>query len=133
MERYEMQEQWKDIKDYEGMYQVSNMGRVRSLDRVVEMSNGSEKLIRGQMLTVTTDQYGYCKVHLSKDNKKKMHRVHRLVAEHFIENPNEYAFVNRHNKDLKNNRADNLYWEDKGISLGNAGKIGGKVSKKKGA
>jgi hypothetical protein len=68
---------------------------------------------------------------LSKDNKKAMFRIHALVAEHFLNKPIEGEwFVNRYDKDLKNNRVDNLYWESKTVSLSNAGKIGGKISKR---
>ncbi|MDO7487016.1 NUMOD4 domain-containing protein [Peribacillus frigoritolerans] len=125
-----MKEQWKAIKCYEGLYEISNHGRVRSLDRVIEMKNGVQRPTKGQMLKPTKDQHGYLKVHLSMEDTKKMFRVHQLVALHFIDNPNGYTFVNRLNKDLTNNRADNLYWETPFVSLGNAGKIGGKISKR---
>lgn len=130
-----MKEIWVDIKGYEGRYQVSNLGRVRSLDRIILMRNGAKRLQKGQLIKPTKDQYGYLKVHLSKNDKKKMFRVHKLVAEHFIEKPEGYEdgiwFVNRKDKDLNNNRVDNLYWEKDTVSLSNAGKIGGKATKRK--
>ena len=128
-----MNEQWKAIKGYEGIYEVSNLGRVRSLDRVTEMKNGKSRPTKGQIITITKDNYGYCKVHLSKDDRKTMIRVHRLVAEAFIEKPLDIDgewYVNRVDKDLDNNKVDNLYWEKDSVSLSNAGKIGGKKSKR---
>ena len=127
----EMKECWVSIKGYKGIYEVSNFGRVRSLDRYVEGKDGSRRKIKGRMINPTLDRAGYPKVHLSVDNKKTMYRVHKLVAEHFIEKPLEGKwFVNRKDGDRTNNKVDNLYWEKDSVSNSNAGKIGGKVSKR---
>lgn len=97
-----MDEKWKAIKDYEGLYEVSNMGNVRSLKRAT--TNG--KVLKG-----VPDKDGYLGVSLSKENVKKRHRVHRLVAFAFIEN-NDPAkiIINHKNEDKQDNRAENLEW-----------------------
>ena len=94
-----MNEEWRDIKGYEGRYQVSNLGRVRSLLR-----NG---LIRKQKLFGNTD---YLHVVLLKDRKYTRLSVHRLVAEHFVEGYKEGYVVNHKDENKHNNRADNLEW-----------------------
>ena len=76
-----MKEIWKDIEDYEG-YQVSNFGRVRSLDRY----DGRGWWIKGRILKPIMDKKGYLTVGLSKNNQRKTFKVHRLVALHFIPN-----------------------------------------------
>lgn len=119
------------VRGYEGLYEISNLGRVRSLDRYVTGKDDTQRKIKGIMIKPTLDRAGYTKVHLSVDNKKTMFRVHKLVAEHFIEKPLEGEWwVNRKDGDRTNNRVDNLYWEKESVSLSNAGKIGGKVSKR---
>lgn len=98
-----MKEIWKDIKGYEGLYQVSNLGRVRSLPR-----NGTVKEIR--LLKQHVKNSGYYIVILSKNNNQKCKTVHRLVAETFIENPKGYLVVNHKDENKKNNNVDNLEW-----------------------
>ena len=78
---------WKDIKDYEGLFQVSNLGRVKSLG-----NGGTHKTSRIRKLY--TNKYGYLQVSLCKDGKKKMCRVHRLVAEAFLPNPENKPYIN---------------------------------------
>ena len=77
-----MKEIWKDIKGYEGMYMVSSLGRVRSLDRY----NSRGWWIKGCILKPIMDKKGYLNVGLSKNNQRKAFKVHRLVALHFIPN-----------------------------------------------
>ena len=99
-----MQEIWKDIKGYEGLYQVSNLGRIKSLNY-----NHTKK---EKIMTPTITKKGYMKLHLDNDGKRKYCLVHRLVAETFIENPNNYNMV-LHKKSVSNggtNEATNLYW-----------------------
>ena len=81
-----MKEEWKDIKGYEGLYQVSNLGRVKSLNY---RRTGNEKI-----LSLRKHKNGYVYIGLSKNGKTKHLRVHRLVAETFISNPNNYLEVN---------------------------------------
>ena len=93
-----MIEIWKDIKDYEGLYQVSNLGRVRSLDRVVLQKNGFLKTIKGKILSPnkcgSLKYGGYLFIGLSKESVVKRKYIHRLVAEAFIPNPNNYSEIN---------------------------------------
>lgn len=105
-----MREIWKDIKCYENLYQVSNLGRVRSLDHYG--SNGvSMILYRGKILKPWFDGRGnYLQVTLSKDNKHKKHQVHRLVAETFLPNIENKREVNHKNAIKTDNRLDNLEW-----------------------
>lgn len=100
---------WKDIQGYEGLYQVSNMGNVRSLDRVtLRIKMGllpSRSRIRKQFLA----RNGYSRVPLFKDRYQKKHTVHRLVAIAFL-GDNPEMFVNHIDFDRLNNRVENLEW-----------------------
>lgn len=101
---------WKDIKNYEGLYQVSNLGRVRSLNKCVKHSNHYMNL-KGQILKPQIDcQTSYKKIRLCKDGKYKHHSIHRLVAEAFIPNPNNYPVINHINENRIDNRIENLEW-----------------------
>lgn len=106
---------WKDIEGYEGLYQVSNLGRVKSLKRVVHQNQKGGQLTpmiyKGRILKInyhTTIEYGFCQ--LSKDNIQETKLIHRLVAEAFIPNPNNYPCVNHRNEDKTDNRVENLEW-----------------------
>ena len=79
-----MAEEWRDITGYEGLYQVSNFGRVRSLDRVVPYSGGVERKLKGTMLKACVDGKGYRVVRPHKDGKGKTFKVSILVAAAFI-------------------------------------------------
>lgn len=104
-----MEEIWKDVVGYEGYYQVSNLGRVRSLDRIA--SNGRK--IKGKILStkVNTPPY-YPRVSLSVNGKMKLVQVHRLVAQAFVYNPDpeHKTQVGHKDESRTNNRADNLEW-----------------------
>ena len=105
-----MKEIWKDIKGYEGLYQVSNLGRVRSFDKWVKYHYGV-RLVKGKILSEYNPPNTYKTVILCDANsKKKTHRPHRLVAEAFIPNPNNLPQVNHKDEDKTNNRVDNLEW-----------------------
>jgi hypothetical protein len=103
---------WKDIKGYEGLYQVSNTGKVRSLDRIVKGKLNSTRLIKGKELSATDNGRGYLKVALQLDgrNTRKIYKVHRLVAEAFIPNPLNKSEVNHINCIKTDNRVSNLEW-----------------------
>ena len=75
---------WKDIEGYEGLYQVSNIGRVKSMNRIVN-NNGGTDYREERVLKQEIDRGGYIQTHLSKDGKVKTHKVHRLVAKAFPE------------------------------------------------
>ena len=104
-----MQEIWKDIKNYEGCYQVSNLGRVRSLTRKVKTFNG-ERTSKGQLLKPLKTNNGYYRVDLKQSQKDKYMSIHRLVAETFIPNPNNYPIINHKDNNPQNNCAENLEW-----------------------
>ncbi len=99
-----MKEIWKDVKDYEGIYQVSNLGKVRSLDRV---SSIGRKLIGRELKQLKTSG-GYFKVSLSKKSKVKQIDVHRLVALTFIPKELHNEVVDHINRIKTDNRLDNL-------------------------
>lgn len=103
-----MEEIWKDIDGYEGIYQVSNMGQVKSLDRMVTNIDGVTYMVRGRILRQANDDKGYKRVTLSKNCITKNYQVHRLVAIAFIPNPNNYPVVNHLDETPQNNRVDNL-------------------------
>lgn len=101
-----MCEVWKDINNYEGMYQVSNKGRVRSLDRFAD--NGV--FYKGKMLKPYIKNTGYVEYRLSKNSKHKAITGHRLVAEAFIFNGGNLPCINHIDENKSNNNADNLEW-----------------------
>lgn len=111
-----MEEVWKDIQGYEGYYQVSNKGNVRSVDREVRCSN-SIRFYKGRILSQCEDDHGYYRVLLSKAGKHRSSQVHRLVAEAFIENPNDLPEVNHKDEISKNNCVENLEWCSKKYNL----------------
>lgn len=104
-----MKEIWKDIKGYEGLYQISNFGNVKSLDRYIINKNGDKQYFPGKYLTQGVSD-NYLKVTLSKSNKQRTFRVHILVARTFIPNPENKPEVNHMDGDKSNNRVDNLEW-----------------------
>ena len=97
-----MEEQWRDISGYEGLYQVSNLGQVKSMDY---RHTGKEKVISSQ-----TQKNGYLHVSLWKDRTKRFFYIHRLVADAFIPNPDNLPEVNHKDECLSNNSVDNLEW-----------------------
>ncbi len=101
-----MEEIWKDIKEYEGLYQVSNMGRVKSLKR----KDASGHLLNERLLSIAVTHSGYKYVGFYKDNQGKKFKVHRLVAQAFIPNPSDYPQVNHIDEDKTNNCVNNLEW-----------------------
>lgn len=113
-----MQEIWKDIKNYEGLYQVSNLGRIKSLDRLDIYG----RRVHGRILKPGKDHQGYLGIGLCKEGIRKSKRIHRLVAETFIPNPNKYLEVNHKDEDKENNAINNLEWCDRKYN-GNYGTI----------
>ncbi len=110
-----MEEIWKDIKGFEGKYQVSNLGLVRSLDYTYErpVSDGSIRTYhnKGRILKMQIHNRYLCVgLPLGKRGKNKTFRIHRLVAETFIPNPHKYPAINHKDEVTTNNRVDNLEW-----------------------
>jgi len=102
------QEIWKDIQGYEGKYQVSNIGRVKSLERVSTFNNS--KGLKKEIIIKSWNDSDYIRVKLCKESVEKTHRVHRLVANHFLENPLNKSQVNHKNGVKSDNRVENLEW-----------------------
>lgn len=113
-------EQWLPIEGYEDLYQVSNLGRVKSL--------GNDKTRKERILKPFTNKQGYQQVSLCKDGKVKILYVHRLVAMAFIPNTNNYAEVNHIDENPSNNHISNLEWCDRKYNC-NYGTRNEKVSK----
>ena len=95
-------EEWKDVPGYEGLYQVSNTGRVKSLNY---HNTGEDNYMKPEKL-----KRGYLRVGLSKNNKRVRFLVHRLVAEAFIPNPHNLPQINHKDENPENNSVDNLEW-----------------------
>lgn len=101
-----MEELWKSVDNYEGAYEVSSLGRIRSLDRVaVDGSN-----IKGRLLKFSYDGSGYNKVNLFKFGENQYLKVHRLVAIAFVPNPEGLPQVNHDDGNKENNFYKNLIW-----------------------
>lgn len=92
---------FKDIPGYEGLYQVSNLGRIKSLYNYKRDGNN---------ILVPKIKRGYYQVGLRKNGIRKWHNIHRLIAQTFISNPNNYPVVNHKNEDKLDNRIENLEW-----------------------
>jgi hypothetical protein len=105
-----MVEVFKDIVGYEGLYQVSNLGRVKSLERTKVGKCGSVAIVKERILKPADNGHGYLFVILCKDSVLKTHKVHRLVCEAFIPNPNNLPQVGHLDESRDNNCVDNLYW-----------------------
>ena len=107
-------EEWRDIAGYEGLYQVSNCGRVKSLGRYIRAKAGSSKWQEEKLLRPATTRDGYLLVGLCKNGQRKMFLVHRLVATVFIPNPMPLFYTDINHKDecKTNNAASNLEWCD---------------------
>ena len=93
-----MSEEWRDIQGYEGLYQVSNLGNIKSLFRY-------KKILKKSPVSS-----GYLSVELWKDKKNRRHLIHRLVAKAFIPNPEQLPQINHKDEDKTNNQVDNLEW-----------------------
>ena len=104
-----MSEVWRDIEGYEGLYQVSDQGRVKSLERKVPRGNG-EQTVKERILKPGMDRGGYLIVDLCDGGKRKHFKVHRLVCQAFHDNPENKPCVNHIDENKTNNAASNLEW-----------------------
>lgn len=106
-------EEWRDIEGFKGFYQVSDFGRVRTLDREVIYQNDKKYFYKGRILKLTSRSEGksnYLCVDLCVNNKHKLKSVHRIVAETFLDNPENKKVVNHKNNVKHDNRVFNLEW-----------------------
>lgn len=99
---------WKDIEGYEGLYHISNFGRVKSLSKIIKGRN-SNRVIKEKIRTIFLS-YGYLGLLLCNDNKQKKFLIHRLIAKAFIENPDKKHIVNHIDGNKLNNSIENLEW-----------------------
>ena len=113
-----MKELWKDIKDYEGLYQISNFGKIKSI------GYGKSLLLK------PFKDRKYLSINLYKDKKCKKYKIHRLVAQAFIPNPNNYPIINHKDENKYNNYVYNLEWCDIKYN-NNYGNRGKKISETK--
>lgn len=109
-----MEEIWKDIEGYEGLYQISNLGRIWTT--------------KYKRFKNPTKCKGYLQIGLSKNKKRKMYKVHRLVAIAFVSNPNNKPYINHIDGNKSNNRADNLEWVTQSENVSHAYKTGLKTN-----
>lgn len=105
-----MEEIWKDIPGYEGYYQASNLGNIRSLSRIVRYKNSGIRKYPGKRLSAEKMKDNYQRVVLMKEGVKTKFRIHRLVAMAFIPNLNNKPFINHIDGNKSNNVVDNLEW-----------------------
>lgn len=114
-----MEEIWRNVKDFEGLYQVSNLGRVRSLDHYVN-SNGGVRLVKGVLIKPKIDSGGYMRVTLHKNDTHKNYQLHRLVGMTFPDliewtecakgKPFNKLQINHKDENPSNNNINNLQW-----------------------
>lgn len=104
-----MKEIWKDIPGYEGSHQISTKGSVKSLERWVPNNKG-ETLLKERILSPYKTRYGYLRICLTLNRKKKHFLVHKLVAMAFIPNPKNYPQINHKDENPLNNCVENLEW-----------------------
>lgn len=121
-------ESWRPIIGFEGMYEVSSCGGVRSLPRVVTRKDGIAMRVRGKTLSTRINNDGYICVQLSIHDKPKDIKVHRAVAQAFLDNPYDKPEVNHKDEDKQNNNVDNLEWCDHSYNS-NYGTRGSRISK----
>lgn len=105
----EEQEIWKTYPEFPFL-QASNLGRVRTVDRVVTRSNGRKQFVRGKVLKQRYDKDGYLYVRINMNGKRFCKKSHRIIAVCFIPNPNNYPEVNHIDNDRTNNVVSNLEW-----------------------
>jgi hypothetical protein len=126
---------WKDIKGYEGLYQVSNTGKIKSTERIFTGKDGVTKPVHERILvlspTKVTERHpsAHYSSELWKDNKRKRVAIHRVVADAFIDNPEGKPQVNHIDGNPSNNNIDNLEWNTNSENVKHAYKLGLRAKK----
>jgi NUMOD4 motif/HNH endonuclease len=118
-----MDEVWVPVKGYEGVIEVSNIGRVRTLNRESPL-NGGTRLVKGQIANLQLKKNGYLQVAVRTPGKRKWFLVHRLVAQAFIPNLEGLPQVNHIDANKQNNNASNLEWTNAAENQNHAVKFG---------
>lgn len=103
-------EEWRPVKGYEGLYEVSNLGRVRSLDRIIKRRKNGNIVYKGMILKLQIKKKKRYGIILTKNHTTRNFMVHRLVAEAFIPNPKHLETVNHKDENPFNNNVNNLEW-----------------------
>lgn len=116
-----MEEKWRSVVGYEGQYEVSNYGNIRSVDRAVDKGRYLSSR-KGIPLKQHTHRKGYKEVHLCKNGKEKIFKVHRLVAFAFIPNPDNLPQINHKDENPANNSVGNLEWCDGSYNINYGGR-----------
>lgn len=120
-----MQEIWKDVVGYEGYYQISNKGNLRSVTRIIDHGiQGKLRKVNGKTKKLMQNRLGYKMVRLYKNGKGENFKIHRLVATAFIPNPNNLPEVNHIDCNPSNNIVENLEWVSHRDNMIHAGKNG---------
>ncbi|MEO0849205.1 MAG: NUMOD4 domain-containing protein [Cyanobacteria bacterium J06648_1] len=117
-------EVFADIRGYEGYYQVSNYGKVRSLDRVIKEKTGKTQTLKGRVLKLRINPGGYYYIGLGKNGTKATFAIHQLVAQVFLDNPENKPIVNHIDGKKLNNSVANLEWATYSENLKHAYKTG---------
>lgn len=103
---------YKEIKGYEGVYEINELGQIRSVDRTIYYQDGRVRKYKGKTLKLMTDKDGYFIIGLHKNGISKTWRVHRLVADTFLPNPENFNQIYHINHDIQDNDLQNLMWVD---------------------
>ena len=119
-----MLEEWKDIKGYEGYYQVSDCGKVRSLNRIVKHGYSKRQAVKGRVRKNHLTLAGYLTITLSREAKYEIFAIHRLIGLHFIKNPKNKKTINHIDGNKLNNCVDNLEWATHSENTLHAYKLG---------
>jgi len=120
---------WKPVIGYEGSYEISNTGQVRGIDRVI-FKRGFPYNIKGKLLKQTLNKKGYPRVKFTINNNQLERNPHRLVAEAFITNPNNFPQVNHINGIKTDNNIENLEWVNNSMNILHAYSLGLQPSRK---